>query len=222
MSNPSWKIFVVSLRRIGIRRQQVLRQLLPLHLPFEIVDAVDAEQIQPEFLVRGENAGEMPDGAIACYQSHLGILERIMEYQLDYGLVLEDDFVLQESSALNLRNLWDHLPAGADHIQLHGMKDFLSEDYAVEEDGERFNKLAVTNVFTVGYVTSKPQATGWARIPKFRVSPPPPRCWCTISSEVTLRRRGPRRRTSPIRRCGTACSGSCRETDRQAPTGERI
>lgn len=97
----------------------------------------------------------MKDGALACYQSHVAVLERIVNYELDYGLVLEDDFTLQESSPLTLGNLWDCLPLDADHIQLHALKDFLSKDYEVEQEGELFNKLVQTNVFTVGYVVSR-------------------------------------------------------------------
>lgn len=79
----SWKIFVISLRRVRERRQQVLRQLLPLGLPFEIVDAVDAQQVKPECLVPGGDRPRMPVGAFACYQSHIGVLERILDYGLD-------------------------------------------------------------------------------------------------------------------------------------------
>ncbi len=153
--NHTWKIFVISLPRVRERRQQVLRQLLPLGLPFEIVDGIDAQQVKPECLVRDTDPPRMPLGAFACYQSHLGVLERIVDYGLDYGLVLEDDFVLANAPTLTLGNLWDHIPTGADHIQLHGMKKFMSLEYAVEEEGEWFNKLSCTNICAAGYVVSR-------------------------------------------------------------------
>lgn len=152
---PRWKIFVISLRRVRERRLQILHQLLPRGLPFELVDAVDARQLKPELLVREEDASEMPDGAWACYQSHIGIFERIIDYGLDYGVILEDDCVLLDSGKMSLANIWEKLPADADHIQLHGLKGFLSKGYRVEEEGEYFNKLACTNVFTVGYIVSR-------------------------------------------------------------------
>ncbi len=155
MMNHTWKIFAISLRRVRERRKQVLRQLQPLGLPFEIVDAVDAQQMRPECLVRGEDPAGMPVGAFGCYHSHIGVLERIVDYGLDYGLVLEDDFVLANAPGLTLGNLWDHLPAGADHIQLHGLKNFMSLEYAVEEEGEWFNKLSYTNCCTAGYLVSR-------------------------------------------------------------------
>ncbi len=155
MMNHSWKIFVISLRRVRERRQQVLSQLLPLGLPFEIVDAVDAQQVKPECLPRGENPPRMPVGAFACYQSHIGVLERIVDYGLDYGLILEDDFVLGKAPTLTLGNIWNHIPPGADHIQLHMLKNFMCAEYAIEEEGEWFNKLGCTSISTIGYVVSR-------------------------------------------------------------------
>ncbi|RYD70272.1 MAG: glycosyltransferase family 25 protein, partial [Verrucomicrobiaceae bacterium] len=152
--NHSWKIFAISLRRVRERREQVLKQLLPLGLPFELVDAVDGQEIKPELLAREQDADEMPVGAIACYQSHIGVLERIVDYGLDYGLILEDDFVLGSAPTLTLANLWERIPHGADHIQLHMLKDFMSYEYAVEEEGEWFNRLSCTNICCAGYVVS--------------------------------------------------------------------
>lgn len=163
---------MISLRRAPERRQQVLRQLLPLGLSFEIVDAVDAWQTKPEFLPRDEGAHAMKDGVVACYQSHIGVLERVVGYELDYGLILEDDFILNDSPLLSLATLVDRLPVGADHIQLHALKDFLSKDYEVDEEGEWFNKLAHTNVFTVGYVVSRRFAEhvlGCHRVPRMPI-----------------------------------------------------
>ncbi len=155
MMNHSWKLFVISLRRVRERRLEILRQLLPLGLPFEIVDAVDAQQVKPECLMHGVDPPGMSTGAFGCYQSHLGVLERIVDYGLDYGIILEDDFILGDAPTLTLANLWDHIPPGADHIQLHMLKNFMSPGYAVEEEGEWFNKLSCTNVITIGYVVSR-------------------------------------------------------------------
>jgi GR25 family glycosyltransferase involved in LPS biosynthesis len=155
MNSPSWKIFVISLRRIRERRQQVIRQLLPLGLPFEIVDAVDAQQVKPECLVHRDDPPAMSTGAFGCYQSHLGVLERIVDYGLDYGIILEDDFILGDAQTLTFANLMDSIPPGADHVQLHMLKDFMCPEYEIEEEGEWFNKLHHTSLTTTGYLVSR-------------------------------------------------------------------
>ena len=146
MNTHRWKLFVISLRRARERRLQVLKQLANVDLPFEIVDAFDARQVWPELLVRGVNPNPLADGEVAAYHSHIGIMERIDDYGLDYGLVLEDDFVFGDAANLTLQNIWDHLPHDADHIQLHDIVNHFTPGYRVEERGEVFNKLAVTNV----------------------------------------------------------------------------
>jgi hypothetical protein len=60
--NHSWKIFVISGGSVSAG-QQVLRQLLPLGLPFEIEDAVDAQQVKTECLVHRDDPAGMSTGA---------------------------------------------------------------------------------------------------------------------------------------------------------------
>lgn len=155
MNTPSWKIFVISLRRVRERRLRILEQLLPLGLPFEIVDAVDAQQVKPECLVHRDDPPGMSSGAFGCYHSHLGVLERIVDYGLDYGIILEDDFALGDSPRLTLANLMHHIPAGADHIQLHMLQSFMCSGYEVEEEGDLLNKLRHTSLTTTAYVVSR-------------------------------------------------------------------
>ena len=154
MSTLRWKMFVISLRRARERRLQVLKHLEGVDLPYEIVDAFDARQVRPELLVRAKGAEHLGDGVVGAYSSHIGILERIVDYGLDYALVLEDDFVICDSKKLTLRTIWDHLPDGADHVQLHNHKNHFSREYQVDERGELFNKLGCTNVITIGYIIS--------------------------------------------------------------------
>ena len=146
---------MISLRRVRERRLHILSQLLPLGLPFEIVDAVDAQQVKLECLIHRDDPPQMSTGAFGCYQSHLGILERIMDYGLDYGIILEDDFILGGAPTLTFANLLDYTPPGADHIQLHMLKGFMCPEYEIEEEGEWFNKLRHTSLTTTGYLVSR-------------------------------------------------------------------
>jgi GR25 family glycosyltransferase involved in LPS biosynthesis len=115
----SWKIFVISLRSVRERRQKVIKQLIPLGLPFEIVDAIDFQQVKSELLAREDEPPRMREGMVACYHPHLEILQRIDDYGLDYGLVLEDDFILGNAPTLTLANIWERIPHGAGHVEMH-------------------------------------------------------------------------------------------------------
>ena len=148
------KTFIISLRRVRVRRLQVVRQLAGYHSPFEIIDAVDAKQVRPEFIPRAKGAEGLNDGALACYHSHIGIFERIVDYGLDYAMVLEDDFVFGDSKIITAETIWNHIPPDADHIQLHNFRTNFSSGYRVDEKGDLFNKLGCTNVITVGYIIS--------------------------------------------------------------------
>ncbi len=154
MTPPRCRAFVISLRRARERRLHVLKSVENMNISYEIVDAFDARQVRSEFLIRGNGGENLKDGEVACYHSHIGLFERIVDYGLDYGLILEDDFIVGDSMGLTLRNVWDHLPPDADHIQLHNFKSHFSSCYQVEEKGEHFNKLECTNVMTVGYIIS--------------------------------------------------------------------
>ncbi|MBK1835587.1 glycosyltransferase family 25 protein [Roseibacillus ishigakijimensis] len=155
-SSPAWKIFVITLSRNEERRRNVIRQLVSSPWNFEVVEAVDAESTKPELLVASENPVEvLTPGEIACYQSHLRVLQRIVDYGLPYGVILEDDFRLGRTESLTLGNLWTRLPGDADHVQLHNLRNEITREYEIEAEGRYFNKLAVTNALTIGYLVSR-------------------------------------------------------------------
>lgn len=153
---PACRIFVVSLARIRSRRVQVVAQLLATGLEFEIVDAVDAHAVKPEVLTVPDDAyRRMSAGEVGCYLSHLGIYQRICDYDLDYAIVLEDDFQLNPASRLTLENLWEFLPAGADHVQLHNLGNYLHSGYQIAQPGVHFNRVQPTSPGTFGYLISQ-------------------------------------------------------------------
>ncbi|MDB6078084.1 MAG: glycosyl transferase, family 25 [Akkermansiaceae bacterium] len=154
-ARPRWKNFVVSLKRVRERRLRVIRQMNALNQPFEIVDACDAKQVRPELLVCGPRPWDLSNGEVATYYSHLGLMERIVDYGLDYAIVLEDDFLFGNAQRLTMDNVHELMPVDADHIQLHDIRDHFSKEYAVAERGELFNRLSCTNVMTVGYMISR-------------------------------------------------------------------
>ncbi len=149
------RIFILSLARERKRRLHALSQIRPTGLAFEIVDALDSRMLRPELMEVPGSAWSLSNGEVACYLSHLRLLQRLSDYDLDYAIILEDDFVLRESDNLSLSSLWDRLPAGADHVQLHDMKAELFDPYRLIESGPLFNRVSPTNVGSWAYVVSR-------------------------------------------------------------------
>ncbi|QUE51254.1 glycosyltransferase family 25 protein [Luteolibacter ambystomatis] len=149
------RIFAISLPRARSRRLHLLSQLLPTGWDFEVVDAVDGLATRPERLVVPVDAWPLTVTQVACYRSHLGVLQRIVDYQLDHAIVLEDDGVLDPAGEMTLENLWDHLPPDADHVQLHNLKFPFYDEYRCLEPGRRFNRVGPTSIGSWGYLISR-------------------------------------------------------------------
>jgi GR25 family glycosyltransferase involved in LPS biosynthesis len=149
------RTFILSVPRLRQRRLSALAQILTTGLPFELVDGLDARAMRREMLKVPFNAWPLSSGEVACYLSHIGILQRVCDYDLDYALILEDDFLLCEHPSLSLATLWDLLPPDADHVQLSGTKDKLYQEYRVVSPGPVFNRVSPTNVGSWGYVASR-------------------------------------------------------------------
>lgn len=99
------KIFVISLKRAQDRREVISEQMHRLGLPFEFIDGVDGKSLtdkQIEGLADQKwayrNEGRFfTRGEIGCYASHLLAYQKVVEDDLSYALILEDDAWLTPS-----------------------------------------------------------------------------------------------------------------------------
>ncbi|MFC7159339.1 glycosyltransferase family 25 protein [Pseudidiomarina halophila] len=97
-----WKVLVINLERSPQRWHAMVEQLEASGLPYERVEAVagdtlTAEQIAQVFdskAARHNYHYQLSRGEIGCYLSHLKAWQTILNQQLDYAIVLEDDVVL--------------------------------------------------------------------------------------------------------------------------------
>lgn len=92
-------IFVISLARATERRQDIIRRLESAGLDYEIIDAVDGqeldsvdykERLNDDFfsLITGRR---LLSSEIGCYLSHYKLWERMTEQKISRALILEDD-----------------------------------------------------------------------------------------------------------------------------------
>jgi glycosyl transferase, family 25 len=133
MSEP--KAFILHLERATQRRPQV--ELLRASLPFasEIVAATDGarlsnaevEAVYARQLHRPRFSHALNRAEIGAFLSHRAAWRKIVEQELDYALVFEDDaeidpeaFVKACACARETRKLWDYLLAPAPQTRIKG------------------------------------------------------------------------------------------------------
>ncbi|OIV46917.1 hypothetical protein BK025_08070 [Sodalis sp. TME1] len=100
-------IFVVNLKDSVDRRKSVELQLNKLNLQYEVVEAVDGRALSNEEIMqhtRELNYACKP-GEIGCSLSHLKVYRKIVEYNIPYALILEDDIQLSADLPLILTEL---------------------------------------------------------------------------------------------------------------------
>ncbi len=93
------KIFVINLPNEIERFSFVKKQFDELGLDVERIDGVYANSLTPEFiktvysteLNRKTYVRELHSGQIACYLAHIKAWNKIIEDDLDYAIILEDD-----------------------------------------------------------------------------------------------------------------------------------
>lgn len=98
----SYKVFVINLDRSADRWANMHAQLEKLGMPYERFAATDGKSCSDAFLSSYYSAilnkkhyfVGLSCGEIACYISHLNVCQKIVDLNLDYGIVLEDDIEL--------------------------------------------------------------------------------------------------------------------------------
>ncbi|PVU65477.1 hypothetical protein C9E85_12585 [Plesiomonas shigelloides] len=106
-----FKTFVISLSDAKDRRNSIATQLKKINMDFEIVDAVDlrneTSSIVDEMLSNYEvdTLRPMTRGEIGCSLSHKKAYGKIIDSNFDFGLILEDDALINESLCSVLNDL---------------------------------------------------------------------------------------------------------------------
>lgn len=106
------KTFLISLETQPRRRKQLVQDLERLGLEYEIFDAVNGYQLSDEELNRLCDLKELEKhkswfskGVMGCSLSHYSVYKRIIEQNLPYALVVEDDAKLPGNMAKVLNNI---------------------------------------------------------------------------------------------------------------------
>ncbi|CAM3778513.1 MULTISPECIES: glycosyltransferase family 25 protein [Pseudoalteromonas] len=118
-------ILVINLAHSPERLTTSQQQLAKYGLSFERIDAIDGAILTPAQLNRHYSAVlnkqnyhySLSVGQIGCYLSHRKAWQTIVERQLDYAIVLEDDFILDTDLNNTIKNI-EQLPFDWQMIKL--------------------------------------------------------------------------------------------------------
>lgn len=107
-----WKVCLINLARSTDRLAACARQLETHGLSFERIEAVDGDALDNNAIAQlydfqhSSYHKHMTSGEIGCYLSHVRAWQKIVDEQLDYALILEDDILLH-----------DEIKSGLDAVQ---------------------------------------------------------------------------------------------------------
>jgi glycosyl transferase, family 25 len=115
-----YKAIVINLETSSERREKIVRQLKEIQLDYAVVKAIDGKKISlphPEIDndFAQKNGYWIPNGLFACSLSHLKAYKLVVEEQLDFALILEDDTKLNARIPAFLQYLENNFYATGKH-----------------------------------------------------------------------------------------------------------
>ncbi len=157
-----FKIFVINLDNSSDRLFSIRESCDRIGLSFQRVSAVRGSDLGSEEKAKVYNLKNnlekydkvLNDGEIGCYLSHAECWKQIIEDELDYALVLEDDAILTDELPLYIEKLaascleWDYIRLS------HGRKVKPVIDSLDLGDGLSLQKLLKLNSTTTGQFIS--------------------------------------------------------------------
>lgn len=152
-------LFMISLPEPSPRRQSGLTKIKSTGLTYEIVDGVEAAKWRVEEMPVDDSRWErrLIPGEIGCYLAHLRAMRRIVDYDLPWGCILEDDFCFEPAPDLGLGDVESHLPA--DFHYIHLQRDLgTNRKLQITDQGKYFSRILGTPRCTSGYIISNPLA----------------------------------------------------------------
>jgi glycosyl transferase family 25 len=125
-----------------------------LGMPFELVDAIDG-RITPDLPRSRAIWRHLRNTEVACYLSHVRALKRIVELEMPYGIVLEDDFDYVRGTRIGLAEIQRKLPADLSHLSLQKPDARYNRQYSIAGRTGVFQKLRVCALDACGYLVSQ-------------------------------------------------------------------
>lgn len=149
---PAIPVFVINLDRRADRLLEMQNRLSGI--AFTRMSAVDGRELGPAEKRRAELAGLTPN-EFACLSSHIAVLRKLDEDDLEHACVLEDDvFLGADFKSFMDDSGWIPPQAGLIKIETMRSKVWLGRAAAAARDRQLF-RLRSSHFGTAGYVVSR-------------------------------------------------------------------
>lgn len=119
---PKYRTYLINLDRAVERLKRMKKEFEKTGIDYERISAVDAKNLKgDEYIVKNEYDRELIPGEIGCYLSHVETLQKFLEDDAEFALIIEDDAVLPDNlksiieetlsqyDELDQKNHWDVL-----------------------------------------------------------------------------------------------------------------
>ena len=155
------KIFIINLVSEAVRRQSITSQCQKLGLDYQVIEAVDGSRLSDSDMaekVRAYPECHLTRGEIGCALSHQKIYQTIIDNNLPYALILEDDAICHDSLPALLDDIAAIDRPGRQSVYLLTPPYQYIENRAISINGtKRFFKAARIDL-ALGYVLNQAAA----------------------------------------------------------------
>jgi glycosyl transferase family 25 len=138
-----WKICLINLERSTDRLAACASQLDSYGLPFDRVEAVNGDTLDVSTINNLYNFSDssyhkhMTRGELGCYLSHVRAWRAIVDEQLDYAVILEDDILLQDGiqrgleAITNIQQPWDLIKLAESPVKRKAVHQIPVDDFSL-------------------------------------------------------------------------------------------
>lgn len=153
------KKIVISLSSAIDRRQHIQSEFDKHNIDYEFFDALTPDIAIPYTQTLGLDLSSthLTQGEIACMMSHVAVWEKIINEDLDYATIFEDDIYLGEDAEKLLNSTdWIHPDWHIIKIEAFAKKTYLAnKTHEVLANKRHVTQLKGKNLGTAGYILSK-------------------------------------------------------------------
>lgn len=153
------KNYVISLMSATDRREHIKAEFGKQHIDFEFFDAITPDLIKSTCQKLGIDLTQnqrLSDGEKACFLSHVSLWQKMIDENMDYLAIFEDDVCLGENANLFLNHDDWTQNIKADIIKLETWQELVHLcPHSIDIHHRQFKQLKSTHVGAAAYIISQ-------------------------------------------------------------------
>lgn len=152
------KNIVISLKTATARREHIRKEFGKQNINFDFFDALTPDLAKPLAEKMHLNVGDeyLTGGELACFMSHVSVWQKMVDKQIPYIAVFEDDvFLGQDAFSIFSTTAWIQEDWHIIKTEAFSEKVLLAKDtFNIENTDRKIKRLTSKNLGTAGYILS--------------------------------------------------------------------